>query len=291
MRLVIIAEERTRTNAELASASLRRGVESAIVPSAEIEARTRRGDTVLGRIDVLPTLDGVQGCIWDLRRLEGSRTRIFNPASALLAAHDKLMTALRLARSGVPHPRTAHLDRDAAIPELTLPVVVKPRFGSGGHDAVRCETRAELEHCLRQLQRRRWFRRHGALVQEFALSLGPRQRLVVCCGEVVGAADLMRSRGECWVADPESLRRPKHVSESARALALRAADVIGGDLVGVELSHSEGGDVVLELDAAVEFASDYSLDGRNVFDRVAELLLPGARLDDRVEGVAAAATR
>ena len=287
MRLVILAEERTPTSSALAAASACRGVESDVVSSADVEARTRLGDTLLGRIDVLPTLDGVQGCVWDLRRLEGSRACIYNPASALLAAHDKLMTALRLGRLGVPHPRTAHVDCDTATPELTLPVIVRPRFGSGGRDETLCDTRAELEDCLRQLQHRRWYRRQGALVQEVAHHSGPRQRLIVCRGEVVGAVELVRLPGERWVADI-ARRPPAAVSDSACGLAVRAVDGIGGDLVGVDLTTGDHGDLVLDLDAAVEFTTDYSLSQNNIFDRVAELLLPNGPIDKDVEGVPAA---
>lgn len=271
---MIVAEERTQTNAELASAGLRRGVESAIVPSADLDARTRTGDTVLGRIDVLPTLDGVQSCVWDLRRLERSRMRILNPASALLAAHDKLMTALRLARSGVPHPRTAHVDNGASMPELALPVVVKPRFGSGGRDVVRCDTGAELEHCLEQLQRRRWFRRHGALVQELVPVSGNNLRLMICHGELVGAVERVLA-DEGWqtsVGTSDELQ-PVEPHEEAVTLAVQAASVIGGDLIGVDLAAVGDTYMVLELNAAVEFTSDYSFGGRNVFDHIAELLL------------------
>ena len=235
------------------------------------------GDTVLGRIDVLPTLDGVQSCVWDLRRLERSRVRIVNPASALLAAHDKLMTALRLARSGVPHPRTAHLDHGASMPELTLPVVVKPRFGSGGREVIRCDTGAELEQCLEQLQRRRWFRRHGALVQELIPVSGNDLRLIICDGEVVGAVERVSADGGWQTsAGTSDELRPVRPSEDAIELAVHAASVIGGDLIGVDLVPVGGKYIVLELNAAVEFTSDYSLGGRNVFDHIAELLLAAA---------------
>ena len=56
-----------------------------------------------------PTLDGVEEGLWHLRLLERRGVRILNPATALVSAHDKLLTARRLADAGVPSPRTVHL--------------------------------------------------------------------------------------------------------------------------------------------------------------------------------------
>ena len=160
------------------------------------------------------------------------------------------------------------------MPELTLPVVVKPRFGSGGRDVIRCDTGAELEQSLEQLQRRRWFRRHGAIVQELIPVSGNDLRLIICHGEVVGAVERVSADGgwQTSVGTSDELQ-PVKPSEDAVELAVHAASVIGGDLIGVDLVPVDGTYVVLELNAAVEFTSDYSLGGRNVFDRIAELLL------------------
>ena len=52
---------------------------------------------------------------------------MLNRPGALLAVHDKLATALRLATHGLPHPRTAHVGTESHA-GLAFPVVVKPRF-------------------------------------------------------------------------------------------------------------------------------------------------------------------
>ena len=151
---------------------------------------------------------------------------------------------------------------------------MKPRFGSGGRDVIRCDTGAELEQSLEQLQRRRWFRRHGAIVQELIPVSGNDLRLIICHGEVVGAVERVSADGgwQTSVGTSDELQ-PVKPSEDAVELAVHAASVIGGDLIGVDLVPVDGTYVVLELNAAVEFTSDYSLGGRNVFDRIAELLL------------------
>ncbi len=280
MGFVIAAERRTQTDEQLAAALSRFSVACEIVPSADVPERVSAGDTVLGRIALLPSLDGVQGCVWDLRQLERLSVRILNPASALLATHDKLMTALRLARSGIHHPKTAHVDHDEPVsPELTLPVVVKPRFGSRGHDVVRCDDRLSLQRSLQALCGKRWFRRQGALVQELVGALdGSDTRLLVCNGEVVGG--VRRHAGDHWRTDAGPMQiSPAEPTGQERRIAVRAAEAFGADLVVVELLETDAGPVVLELDAAAEFDAGYSFDGQDVFDEVAQRLVDVSPLD------------
>ena len=52
---------------------------------------------------------------------------------------------------------------------------------------------------------------------------------------------------------------------------MNSRSLTGGDLVGVDLLPLPNGDyVVLEVNGAVEFTSDYSLAGRDVFEEVAK---------------------
>ena len=56
-------------------------------------------------------------------------------------------------------------------------------------------------------------------------------------------------------------RRPVEPPSFACMLAVEAAAAAGGDLIGVDLlPDGEGGWVVLELNGAVEFTPEYSLD-------------------------------
>jgi len=273
MGFVLAAEERTFTDEQLVTALSRFGVVAEIVLSADVPTRVVAGDTVLGRVALLPSLDGVQSCVWDLRRLERRSVRVLNPASALLATHDKLMTALRLARSGINHPKTAHIDDDAAVsPEQTFPVVVKPRFGSGGRDVVRCENRTSLQRSLQRLRGKSWFRRQGALVQELVGSHDGRDVcLLVCRGDVVGGVS-RHTDGDWCVDAREAQITPVVGTVQERATAVAAAAAFGADLVVVELLATASGPVVLELDAAAPFDARYGLPGQDVFEEVARRL-------------------
>jgi RimK family alpha-L-glutamate ligase len=277
-RFAIVASRVTQTNRQLIHAARARGVDAFVADPEEAAARLQPGDVAVGRLDVLPTLDGAEPGIEALRALEEQRVVVLNRAGALLGAHDKLVTALRLGANGLPHPRTAHVGENAD-PGFEFPVVVKPRFGSWGKDVTVCRSRFALRRCLRGLARRSWFRRQGALVQELVAPRGHDLRVVVAGGEVVGAVERVAAPGE-WRTNITlgGSRRTVEPSATACLLAIRAADSVGADLVGVDLLP-DGDDrwIVLELNGAADFTQEYAPPGEDVFDRVVGTLLRDAR--------------
>jgi glutamate carboxypeptidase len=133
-RMLVAASGSNETSAELVDAWRDRGFEVARVPPLRLRGSLRLNDSVLARLDVLPTLDGVEPGLLELLLLERTGVRVFNPVASVVAAHDKLLTARALARARLPHPWTMHLRPGGAPPRLAAPVVLKPRFGSWGAD-------------------------------------------------------------------------------------------------------------------------------------------------------------
>jgi RimK family alpha-L-glutamate ligase len=259
----LIVGNPSETNLALGRALADRGFAAAIATPLEVIDASPI-DLVLGRIDVLPTLDGVEPGLWVLSRLEQRGSVVLNPAASLLAAHDKLATAILLARAGVPHPRTSHLLASTVPRKLEPPYVVKPRFGSWGQDVFRCESKAELHELLAELAPRSWFRKHGALVQELLPAEGCDLRVVVAGDSVVGAVARVAAPGE-WRTNVAlgATRLPVSPSGEIAALAVRAVRALGLDLAGVDiLLDRQRRPVVLEVNGCVDFTDAY---GRNVF--------------------------
>jgi RimK family alpha-L-glutamate ligase len=275
--LAIAAQSMTPTNAALLRALHRRGVPARMMgPQQSLHADAA---AVLVRLDTRPTLDGTQPGFFALRALETEGVPVLNRSTALFACHDKLATALRLGRAGVPHPATALVDGDGPLPAFFGPVVVKPRFGSGGADLAVCHDRNELARHLRAVSRKPWFVRHGALVQELVETGGRDIHVVVAGDRVIGAVE-RRARPGGW-STSGSPRTPVDPPPEVREVAVAAAQAVGAFLAGVDVLPDPSGPLVLELDAAVEFGSDYSLGTSDVFDLAAARLASAAGLDDR----------
>lgn len=277
-RVALIARRLTPTNNALLRTLRRQGAHALIIDPEQAE-RLRPGDAAIARLDVLPTLDGVEPGLSQLRRLEERGVVLLNTPGALLTCHDKLATALRLAQAGVPHPRTALVDSESSLDGFGGPMVVKPRFGSWGADVVLCHDRSELERELRHIADRPWFIRQGALVQEFVPNRGHDLRLVVASGHVIGAVERHAAPGE-WRTNVSlgATRRPIVPPPDAAAAAVAAARATGADLVGVDLLPTSSGFVVLELNGAVDFTAAYSLNGTDVFEDAVDRLAPAMAL-------------
>ena len=279
MKFAVVAHRHSATNEALVAAARAWGLDSELLDPHTALTSLEPGDVALARLDVREGLDGIERGTGELERLAAGGVDVRNPPGSLVVAHDKLLTARALRLAGLPHPHTTLLSPalPAAAPEL--PVVLKPRFGSWGRDVERCTTADELDAALVRLQRKPWFREHGALAQELVEPRGWDLRLVVAGGSVVGAACRIARSGE-WRTNAAlgAQVEPVEPPPIARALALAAARAARADLVGVDLLPTpNGGFLVLELNGAVDFRPVYA-PLRDVFsDTVAALLEDGVQ--------------
>ena len=280
MQLFVLAWGESPITASLAAAGRRIGLEAAVATPPEVARRATPSDLVLPYLDVRPTLDGIEPGLAKLRGLRSRGVTVLNGPEALRACHDKLVTALRLGRAGLPHPDTAYLSAASTrrdVSRLRFPVVVKPRFGSRGEHVSRCHDHDDLAALLTQLRKLGWYRRQGALAQELVPTAGYDTRILVAGGRAVGAVRRLAAPGE-WRTNVAlgASRRPIEPEPRERELAVAAAAALGTDLAAVDLiPRPDGSLAVLEVNGAPEFTAAYSLDGRDVFEAVVlALLLP-----------------
>jgi RimK family alpha-L-glutamate ligase len=250
----------TKTNLLMAFTWRELGVDARILSPDEACSELDGGDVALFRLDVVPTLDGVEPGLEHAARLLGSGTRVLNRPDAMLAAHDKLLTAEKLLEAGIPHPWTSWIEPGKGIPESPFPCVVKPRFGSWGQDVYLCRTAADLPAVLDAVARRPWWSRHGAVIQELVGAVRRDVRVVVAGTRAVAGAERRAAEGE-WrtnVTLGGSVTKAE-VPPVAEELALAAARAIDIDFAGVDLLPVGGDWIVLELNAAVDFDRKYAL--------------------------------
>jgi ribosomal protein S6--L-glutamate ligase len=231
------------------------------------------GDTALARIDVRRGLDGPESGLAELGELEQRGVRVLNRPQALLAGHDKLLTAHLLESAQVASPATRPFAGDWPGLLDLLPCVVKPRFGSWGEDVFLLERPEQVLELAELAETRSWLRTGGAIVQELVQPLGYDLRVLLAHGRVVGAIRREAAPGEWRTNIACGGRRVRGLhSPAALSLARRAVAVTGLELAGVDLLPlPDRGFTVLEINAAPDFTRDYSLGG-DVFERIAEEL-------------------
>jgi RimK family alpha-L-glutamate ligase len=260
MRFAVIAHVNSETNVALAERGWA-GVQGEVVSPREALRVLRPGDVALNRLDVLPTADGVEDGLWIVNQLMAQDVRVLNPPSALLAGHDKLLTARLLEGACLPHPRTVRLAGARSVAGMRFPLVAKPRFGSWGVGVERCDDASALQAYVDALRWRPWHRR-GAVAQELVPAVAADLRIVVAAGQVVGAAARTPPPGD-WRTNVAlgGSSTPATPHPQACALARAAVSVLGLDLGGVDLLPLGSGWVVLEVNAAVDFTARYAPSG------------------------------
>ena len=275
--VAVVAWKPFPSNLALVEGWQRLGIRAELLSPPDASRRLGLGDVALVRLDVSPTLDRVEPGLSEIAALRRRGVRLLNSPAALLAAHDKRETALRLGNAGIPHPRTLHRDRLDEVRAFDLPFVLKPRFGSWGQDVMLCRDIGELERCLATIGEKSWFRRHGVLIQELVPPLGYDLRMIVAGERVVGAERRHAAPGEWRTNEALGGRAVRaQPSEQEALLAVEAARAIGADLLGVDLLPlPDGGSVVIEVNSAVDFDAEDSLPGRNVYADAALALALG----------------
>jgi len=253
----VIAHRESETNAALAAVRLP-GIEVELLRPAQALLRLRPGDVAIGRLDVLPSLDGVEPGCWALTELERRGVAVLNDGISLSNCHDKLATARALHAAGLPHPRTDFLAHGFELPRLATPIVIKPRLGSWGRDVALCRSVGELQAQIAAIRAKLWFQATGAVVQELVPPRGYDLRVLVAAGQVLGGCRRVAAPGE-WRTNVAlgGRRVPVMVPPDAAALALAAADAVDGALVGVDLLPLDDGWTILEVNGAVDFAPAY----------------------------------
>jgi len=206
-----------------------------------------------------------------LHRLELLGVKVINNASLIEKTVDKYYTLALLADAGLPVPKTIVTERYdqamEAVKELGE-VVVKPVFGSLGKGIVRIDDLDIAHRVFRALE----MGRYVYYLQEFLPNGNEDLRLFVVGGQVVGA---MRRRGEQWktnIAYGSTAEHYQPEKEIAR-LAVRTAEILKADYVGVDILISKGNPYVIEANGIPGWSGLQSVTEADIAGILAEYVL------------------
>ncbi|WHZ19316.1 MAG: Ribosomal protein S6--L-glutamate ligase [Rhodanobacteraceae bacterium] len=224
-------------------------------------------DAVIPRIGASVTFYGTAV----LRQFEMMGVYTPNPSEAVLRARDKLRSLQILARHGIDLPVTVFGDNPDDTTDLlnmlgAPPHVIKLNEGAQGSGVVLAEKPAASQSVIEA------FRGLYAnfLVQEFVREANGRDiRCFVVGDRVVAAMQRVAVDGDFRA----NLHRggsgsAVRLSAAERRIALRAAEVLGLGIAGVDLLRSNRGPLVLEVNASPGLEGIEAVSGVDVADAV-----------------------
>jgi glutathione synthase/RimK-type ligase-like ATP-grasp enzyme len=189
---------------------------------------------------------------------------------SIMRCTNKVYLAERLAQARVPTPRTLVLQKEslkvgAAPMDLHFPCVLKQPDSAFSLGVVRAENEIDFRFKLQQL-----FEKSDLVIAQEFMATDYDWRIGILDGRPLFACKYYMARGHwqvCnWAAHPHSREgaseaiRIEHVPELVLDTALKAANLIGDGLYGVDLKELDGKVYVIEvndnpsIDAGVEDA-------------------------------------
>jgi len=203
-----------------------------------------------------------------------------NNSMSILRSRDKLRSLQILAKNGLPMPITgfAHSpqDTDDVIKSVGgAPLIIKLVEGMRGHGVVLADTHTAAKSVVNA------FKELNAdiLVQEFIKeSSGSDIRCVVLGNKVIASMERTAVEGE-FRANVHLGGQTKQVKITAqeRAIALKAAKVLGLDLAGVDMLRSKRGPLILEVNSSLGLKGIEAATGIDLADLIIEYIEKNAK--------------
>lgn len=206
-------------------------------------------DAIIPRIGASVTFYGLAV----VRQFEAGGIVTTASSQAIAVSRDKLHSLQLMTQAGLPIPRSAIIAHPEALYAAVhavggLPVVVKLIRGTQGRGVVLAQQLGTIGSLVRQAQRRN----RQVLLQEYIAEAAGRDiRVIVIGGHCVAAMERRAGEGDFRA----NLHRggtavPVELDAATRQLAVRAAQVHGLDVAGVDLLQSSRGPLVLEVNSS-----------------------------------------
>jgi [lysine-biosynthesis-protein LysW]--L-2-aminoadipate ligase len=193
---------------------------------------------------------------YSLRYLSGLGIPTVNSYEATIACDNKFLTSTILHEAGIPTLRTmiAYTPHSAleAIERLGYPVVLKPPVGSWGRLLAKINDREAAEAVLEHKEILGSYHHSIFYIQEYVPKPGGDIRAFVVGDRIIGAS--YRSSAH-WITNVArgATTAPCPVTPELEDIALRSAQAVGGEILGVDLVETDEGLKVIEINTGAEF--------------------------------------
>jgi [lysine-biosynthesis-protein LysW]--L-2-aminoadipate ligase len=193
---------------------------------------------------------------YSLRYLSGLGIPTVNSYEATISCDNKFLTSTILHEAGIPTLRTmiAYTPHSAleAIERLGYPVVLKPPVGSWGRLLAKINDREAAEAVLEHKEILGSYHHSIFYIQEYVPKPGGDIRAFVVGDRIIGAS--YRSSAH-WITNVArgATTAPCPITPELEEIALRSAQAVGGEILGVDLVETDEGLKVIEINTGAEF--------------------------------------
>jgi len=209
--------------------------------------------------------------------LESKGVKVINGMDVSLTCGNKLLTTLKLDKAGVPTPRTLLSFTEGgalkSLEALGYPAVLKPVIGSWGRLIVQLKDR-EMAQAIFEARAQM----NGPLNQIFYIQdmvkRPPRDiRTIVAGDEIIAAVYRYAPAGE-WRTNIAVGGRAEvcPVTEELEGVVLKAAETVGGGLLGIDAMESPRGILVHEVNNTVEFKGAASVANTDIAAKIVKYI-------------------
>jgi [lysine-biosynthesis-protein LysW]--L-2-aminoadipate ligase len=221
----------------------------------------------------------LQRCVSHTRGIRAAQyfemggSTIINSSRASEICGDKFATGLRLLSAGIPHPRTMEaFSVESALlsaDKLGYPVIMKPLNGSWGREVAVLSDKRSLKSYLELKEGSDDPEDHVYYLQEFIRNPGRDIRTVCVGGDVVASIYRYAPEGD-WRSNVAlgGTAKPCQLDAAGKELMLRAAEAVGGEVVGVDSMEGPEGLMVHEVNSNVEFRGAAGGTGVDIAGRI-----------------------
>lgn len=179
-----------------------------------------------------------------------------NSYEATITCDNKFLTTMALRQANVPTLRTliAYTPQSAleAIERIGYPVVLKPPVGSWGRLLAKINDREAAEAVLEHKEILGSYHHSIFYIQEYVPKPDGDIRAFVVGDRVIGASYRSSSH---WITNVArgAQTTPCAVTSQLEEISLRAAQTVGGEILGVDLVQTPDGLKVIEINTGAEF--------------------------------------
>ncbi|MCK5587722.1 MAG: lysine biosynthesis protein LysX [Candidatus Lokiarchaeota archaeon] len=265
-------------------AAAKKGFEVIKIDAKDISIDITRSDNDFDENDVI-----LQRCISYYRGLyltailESEGALVINPFHVSQTCGNKLLATMALKKANVPTPRTimAFTPESAfkAIKEIGYPAIVKPIVGSWGHFIAPVNedniAKAIIEHRESMSPPLGKIYYIQEEVKRSPTELRKRDiRSFVIGDEVVAAIYRVAKEGEFITNTSRGGKAlPCEVDSEIEEISIKAAEAVGGGVLGVDLMESPDGYVCHEVNHVMEFRNTVEVTGIPVHEKIVDYLI------------------